>query len=423
MMTAGAAMVDITPPPGLAMAGFAARTEPATGVHDPLTARAVVVGDTALLAVDLIGLPEESGRRIRERCVLPADRVVLAAIHTHGAPTPRSGRFGGGADPAFVKRIEDGCVAAIDRAHAEARPATITAGWGDDPDVGRNRRHAGGPVDRSVPVVRIRGTDGTDIAVIVSYACHPVVLGADNRLMAADYPHFVRRDLEAAYPGAVAVFLTGCAGDVNTGHSAHDSWTQAANTSRTFAMAEQYGTRIARAAQAAADTPAGEGIGIASREVTLEIARREPDLPAMVAGWRREAETADPVRRIVLETWTAWAETFKDVPADSWTGRVAVLQWGAVPIVVLPGEIFAQTGLDIRSVCGETPALVISYGEGIPGYIPPQGEYQFGGYEVEEAHRFAGRPGAFVPGSAESLAAAAKNLVVQLKRSAGSGSI
>ena len=34
MIEAGVAVVDITPPAGLVMAGFGARTEPATGAHD-----------------------------------------------------------------------------------------------------------------------------------------------------------------------------------------------------------------------------------------------------------------------------------------------------------------------------------------------------------------------------------------------------
>jgi len=41
VIKAGAAIVDITPPVGLHLAGFAARTKPSEGVHDPLTARAL----------------------------------------------------------------------------------------------------------------------------------------------------------------------------------------------------------------------------------------------------------------------------------------------------------------------------------------------------------------------------------------------
>ncbi|RYZ56956.1 MAG: hypothetical protein EOP08_17715, partial [Proteobacteria bacterium] len=70
LLLAGAAIVDITPPVGLLMSGYAARTEPATGSHDPLTARAIAVGDTAIVVADVIGLHEDSCARIRSRCVL-----------------------------------------------------------------------------------------------------------------------------------------------------------------------------------------------------------------------------------------------------------------------------------------------------------------------------------------------------------------
>ena len=54
-LLAGAAVVDITPPAGLMMSGYAARTQPATGSHDALTARAIAVGDTAIVVADVIG--------------------------------------------------------------------------------------------------------------------------------------------------------------------------------------------------------------------------------------------------------------------------------------------------------------------------------------------------------------------------------
>ena len=61
-LLAGAASVDITPPPGLMMCGYAARTESATGTHDPLTARALVIGDTANVATSFPGFVQLAGR-------------------------------------------------------------------------------------------------------------------------------------------------------------------------------------------------------------------------------------------------------------------------------------------------------------------------------------------------------------------------
>jgi hypothetical protein len=90
---------------------------------------------------------------------------------------------------------------------------------------------------------------------------------------------------------------------------------------------------------------------------------------------------------------------------------VTALFWGDVPIVALPGEIFAETALAIRSAWGDRPAFVISYAEAMPGYIPPASEFRFGGYEVDEAHRFIGMPATFASGSAEALAEAAIRLL------------
>jgi neutral ceramidase len=410
-LKAGVAVVDITPPAGLLLAGFAARTEPATGVHDPLTVRAVVVGDTAIVVADVIGIHEAMSARIRERCPLPAANVIVAATHTHGAPVSMPGRLSVEADPEFLGALEDGCVAALTEACRTAVPVTLTAGLGADPDVARNRRHADGPLDRTVPVLRLRDAAGRLIAVIVSYACHPTVLGADNRLMTADFPHFVRAAIEAAHPGAVAVFLNGCTGDVNIGHTAQASVTLNASSTRTFENAERLGRRIAEAALSAPEAPLGPTATASEQWVELSLERRERDLPALAAAWEHEAGSAEPVRATVLRHWARWARDNAGRPAENWVGRVSVLDWGGLPIAALPGEIFAETGLAVRAACAGRPALVLSYADGTPGYIPPASEFASGGYEVDEAHRFIGMPGAFAPGSAERLALAAKALL------------
>ncbi len=412
MIRAGVASVDITPPAGLQLAGFAARTLPATGTHDPLTARAIAVDDTAIVVLDVVGVHESMATRIRQRCCLPEDRVIVAATHTHGAPVSMTGRLGRDADPAFLQQMEDGAVEAIRLAVANQQDATIAAGMGGDPGVAWNRRHADGPLDRSVPVIRIRDAAGRCIAVMVSYACHPVVLAADNLLMTADYPHYVREALEAAHPGAVAVFLTGCCGDANTGHTAQASWTLAANAERTFATAERLGRRVAEAALQAGEQIMDGPVGAGHRELDLALARlEEAPLDVLAAEWRVERETAEPVRAILLDHWIAWAELNRDVEPGSWRARVSLLDWCGVPIAAMPGEIFSETGLTVRAACEGRPAFVLAYAEGTPGYIPPRSEYQHGGYEVSEAHRFIGMPGAFAPGSAEALADAAINLL------------
>ena len=375
LVRAGVATVDFTPPPGLLLAGYAARTEPALGTHDPLTARALVVGDTALVVADVIGIHRLTSAHIRQRCGLPPDNVVVAATHTHAAPVSMPGRLGAPADPAFLVALEDACVAAIRAAAANAVPCRLSAGMGADPDVARNRRHADGPLDRSLPVLQATDETGRVIAVLVSYACHPVVLGADNRLMSADFPWALRDEIERAHPGAIAIFANGCAGDVNDGHAASASFTADALPNRDFAHAERLGRRIAKAALAAPLHPVTAAPAARNAQLSLTLDRPEGDLLARAAEWQAELDAGVlPPRSLLLPYWVQWARDNAAIPPGTCQARATVLDWGDVVIAALPGEVFSETGLAVRSACGPRTAFVLAYADDTAGYLPPQPE-------------------------------------------------
>jgi len=408
VVSAGAAVVDVTPGPGLMMCGYAARTEPATGTHDPLTARALVVDDTAVVVADVLGLHEESCARIRARSGF-GDRLVVVATHTHGGPMPMPGRGGGDADPAFLQQLEDGCLEALRWAIEARRPARLRTGNGENPGIAFNRRAADGPIDPSVPVLRVDGLDGAPIAVMFAHGCHPVVLGAGNRLYTADFPHYARQVVEAAVPRAVALFLPGCSGDVSTGHSAESSISTETPPDRTYAEAERLGRRLAESVLGAALSPLRGAVGVKSAAVELRLVQQEQDLDALAQQWRGMAETAvAPAWATLYRHWADWAMTTAREPLTPWRGRVTAFDWGGLKLAFLPGEIFAATALRVRAGLPTAPLpFVVSLADGVPGYIPAREAYPEGGYEVAEAHRYYGLPGAFAPGSAETLADAA----------------
>ena len=404
---AGAAVVDITPPPGLMMCGYAARTEPATGTHDPLTARALVIDDTAIVVADVLGFHEETCARIRARSGFADDHVVVIATHTHGGPMPMPGRGGGDADPRFLQQLEDGCVEAIRLAAERRQPARLLAGNGANPGIAFNRRRDGGPIDPTVPVLQVEALDGTVLAVAFALGCHPVVLGAGNRLYTADFPCYARDAIEAAYPGAVALFLPGCSGDVSTGHSPESSISTDVPPDRTYEEAERLGDKLAGSVLTAPLTPLTGHVHASSTPVELALQRTETgDLDMLSRDWLAMAETATaPAWATLYRPWANWAVTTARETLNPWRGRVTAFDWAGLPMLFLPGEVFASTALAIRAgaPAGPTP-FVISLSDGNPGYIPAREDYPAGGYEVAEAHRYYGLPAAFAPGSAEMLA-------------------
>jgi neutral ceramidase len=414
-VSAGVAVVDITPPPGLFMCGYAARTEPAMGTHDALTARALVVGDTAIVVADVLGFHEETCAAIRRRSGFADDHVVVIGTHTHGAPLPAPGRGGGDADPVFLRQLEDGCVEAIRRAAEARQPARLLSGNGADPGIGFNRRAEGGPIDPNVPVLRVESLDGAPLCIAFSHGVHPVVLGAGNRLYTGDYPHFAREAVEAAHPGAVALFLPGCMGDVSTGHSAASSISTDTPPDRTYAEAERLGGRLAASVLGAQLTPLQGDVGAQSRPVDLAFEQTETDLDGLAAQWDAAAAGADVAWGVLYRHWADWARTTAREPLTPWAGRVTGFNWGGLPLVFLPGEIFSNTALQIRAaLAGGQPPFVVSLSDGVPGYIPSAEAYPEGGYEVMEAHRYYGQPAGFARGSAELLAAAVMAISAEL---------
>ena len=91
--SAGAAVVDITPPVGYRMCGYFSERL-STGVKDPLLAKALVLrqGDlqAAIVCCDLIGVPRGIALRARkaasEKTGIPAANIAITGTHSHTGP-------------------------------------------------------------------------------------------------------------------------------------------------------------------------------------------------------------------------------------------------------------------------------------------------------------------------------------------------
>jgi hypothetical protein len=404
MIQVGASIINITPPNGIAMAGFAARTGVATGEHDALTVRALVVDKTAVVTVDVIGIDANLSARARARASLPDQAITITATHTHGGPVSMPGRLSAKADHAFILCLEDAVVKAVDLAIVNQKPARLLGGIGVEPGFASNRRRLDGPVDTGIPVLRFESVEGSTIAILVSYACHPVVLGADNLSWTGDYPHFVRKKLETTFPGAIAIFATGCAGDVNTGHSAAASLSLLATPERSFAKAKEIGFGIANSVIDARLTDVSGNVGHSEVFADICFEQREQEAPDILAkSWRLAAKDTSSLEVI----WANWAEKHMGRDLSPLKARITALKWGSVGIIALPGEIFAETALEIREkLAQKDPLFILAYADDNPGYIPPESDYLRGGYEIDEAHRFYGLGATIAPKTAEHLAEA-----------------
>jgi sugar lactone lactonase YvrE len=225
---AGVAKARITPEQRLKMAGYAARKEPAEGTDQELYAKVLVLRDTpqsvpfVVVTLDLIGVVESLRTRVEQelekRWGVPPSSLLMNASHTHCGP-----EYGSEEATAYRVWLGDRVVRAVAEAMQSLAPAKLSythARCG----FAMNRRtpsEAGylnhpmpdGPVDPTVPVLRIESTDDQLRALMFGYACHNTTLGYLR--WSGDYAGYAQQYLEEDHPGVVALFLMGCGGDQN----------------------------------------------------------------------------------------------------------------------------------------------------------------------------------------------------------------
>lgn len=213
----------ITPDVPVFLAGFAARTEPAAGVHDELEARALMIeqdGQRLLLVVcDLLAMSPDVARQVRDALAVALDLalecVLTASTHTHTGPSVlRGGEVLGWPTPEGYKtHLLDGCVTAANAAAAAVEPAELFCARRPLPGaVSMNRR--GLPYDPTFAVLDARRPDGSSIALIANVGIHPVALGAHCLEVSADWVGPFHAAVSAATGGG-SVLLQGSLGDVN----------------------------------------------------------------------------------------------------------------------------------------------------------------------------------------------------------------
>ena len=184
-MIVGTSQIEITPKPGVELSGFAARTQPSTGVLDPLFAKALYLAcdnsDLLWIHCDLIGFERgvvQAFRRwAKNELGLEEAHVMLSATHTHAGPCTIHLREAGEYDAAYAEflmvRLREAARAAVKR----AEPCELISVEGRLNLAVDRRKTASAHTDPRVAALGFRRGDGTFAAAIVNYAVHPVALG------------------------------------------------------------------------------------------------------------------------------------------------------------------------------------------------------------------------------------------------------
>lgn len=268
-LLAGFGRADITPPPGVGLAGWGPEGARAVGYRDRLYARALVLQDFtgerfAFVALDLgmssMLLHRRVARDLPCDAHLGTDRIILAATHTHSGPSHfldaaqhnASASSVSGFDPALVTFLVTRVDSAICEAAGNLHPARIawgvTAVWGVtrnrayvpyESDTPRNHYFVAPPdlqgadaaIDPSWTMLRVDIWDSTAHAfrpggALSIFAVHGTATPFANELLDGDLHAAAERGVEGHIdsllgvgrgfrPHAVHLLANGNAGDVS----------------------------------------------------------------------------------------------------------------------------------------------------------------------------------------------------------------
>ncbi len=255
-LRAGMARTDITPPPGVGMAGSGPEGRRSTGYRTRLYVGALVLEDVtgeriALVVADLPHITANLHRLAAARLVrttgIGADRLIISATHTHSGP----GHFYGerqynastsrieGYDPRMVGFLVERISDAVSRAVDSRRAATIAWGQVAVPGVITNRSleaycenwevkqscmHAYGKpdpaqaVDNRLFMLRVDERDGSPIGSYSVFALHGTSIPSLNTLLDGDAHVRIVQRLAAqadSHRPTIHLLANGAEGDVS----------------------------------------------------------------------------------------------------------------------------------------------------------------------------------------------------------------
>ena len=371
-LKAAVAKTDITPPAGELMWGYAARKAPAKGTLDPLYARILVLDAEGkrfgLVVLDLgrsfgpvsLGLLREKARTTSR-----VDYLLVQGTHTHAGPM-LADEYPGGKLPQWESAALDKIAQAIESACQDLREARVGTGFGSV-FIAHNRIRVGpdgaitmmwrnetkvptAPVDPTVGVIRIDAQDGKPMAILVNYACHPVILGSDNLQHSADFPAVMSQSIEAAFGGApISFFLQGAPGDIDPYYAL--TRLEMDPRSRLDSTGRELGEMAARVAKAI-QTDASAEAQLQYVEDTMQFAARWA--PGQEHRGAKTNEYRIPVATVLINR------------------RIA--------LAGLPGEPFVDLQMNWRARSPVREAFFLGYANGYHGYFPTIAAAATGGY-------------------------------------------
>ncbi len=421
-LKAGSASANITPPLGTRIPG-GFRPRYAENVDDELFAKAVVIdnGTTriAVVTCDLIAIPEKiadvAKARIAERCDIPAAQVMVNATHTHTA-VAIADLLGVDEDPGYTEWVPLKIADAVELAVWRLKPARVGFASVDEERITFNRRwhmkngtvrfnpgienpdlvRPTGTIDPEVAMMYVEATDdGTPISAVANFSLHYIGTDNGNALSADYFGHFDRLMRHYLGDTCISLLWNAASGQINnTDFSGRTKWTasghqQAVKMANVLAghfIVEKQLMEMHETLDLSGDLAT---LTFQRKEITAEDLEVAEQVLSVPQGTYDAYETGpfswvvgEPIPQALVDVYAHECQRLAKLPTQM-TAPVQVIRLGEAAIVALPGEVFVETGMNIKSKSDANPTFLVSLANGYIGYIcTDKALIEEGGYET-----------------------------------------
>ncbi len=439
-LLAGAARTVINPPLGINRPGVRIFRDPIQAIESDLTATAVVLSNdvttVAIIAVDLVfmSMPVITALRARIAAAIGTSpsHVLVNFSHTHAGPafpdfledTPEQMAL----QTRYQHRVNDQIVATAVLAHQRLQPARVGAGRGECRiGVYRRAKNAAGrdvlgevpeaPIDPTVGVIRVDDSDGSPIATLFSYGCHPVTMGPRSCVASSDFPGAARAVVESSL-GGLSLFLQACGGNINPlwgiGYEVDCRDTKNRTGMILGAEVVKAACGIRTHVRRGEKTPIGPvsnillwpwqpvtGDSCHRLAASDEVVRLEfgplPSLEhaqAIVQRWQDQhaANLARGAGHWDLNYSLRFVDWSRRLLAAVQQGHpvldvvVQAIRINEIAVCGISVESFFETGLQLKSRSPFPHTEILGYSNGCAAYLPRADDYPAGGWDVDEQY-------------------------------------
>jgi hypothetical protein len=334
----------------------------------------------------------------------------------------------------LVEDVARKIAGAVRVAHRNAVEGSLKYGITELSSIAQNRRFPDGPIDRRLDVLAADTPQGANIATLARYGCHATTLERDNLDITAEFPGEACRTIEQVIGGTTTgIFLNGACGNVNPAWIRQD-----------YSEVRRLGTVVGGKAAALSQELRPLGINHQAHNIRWEeLTHRPVEAGVLVNGPLRAASltfeapyrsgSADEVLAASLEQLEKdYAEALAmGVSSEDRRALAAQLTMARMErvslmrtrnhgptrteevqafalgdnlhVVALPGEVFYETGEDIRRRSGIENLMIVAYANDYPGYFCRPEAYAEGGYEPGTTPFAPGADGLLIDAAVEAL--------------------